>query len=205
MYGLVVETPHGEYNHNLYTLYTQGQLERQCLTALILALYIAFSIKTCIIFLMKLTERHVIPKPCEKCPRLQKIGYISEIVDIIQGQVFDLVGGRFDGDRLNQQLRALGVPLTLDREDIDEIMREVPDMLGAHADEIFNALLHFQEGAERSAQQFEAGCPGVLRMRATDKLGYVVTATVCGSPKVRTSIDPTLESMAAVSVEFRKP
>ena len=32
------------------------------------------------------------------------------------------------------------------------------------------------------AEGITDGCPGPLRMRATDKLGRVVTATICGSP-----------------------
>ena len=153
---------------------------------------------------MKLTERHAIPEQCARCPHLKHLTERSDTIDSGQGDVFDIIGGRFDKDDLKKRLGMESMKMIADEREVDELLEEIPGLLSSHVDEIFGAISKVQDRIESEALALEDGCPGTLRMRATDRLDYQVTVTICGSPQVRNVVQHNPDVSAIADVDFKK-
>lgn len=147
---------------------------------------------------MKLTEAHVVPEKCQRCPRLAELSRMSDEADAQQAEVFDLATGRYSAEDIRRIFSTVG--FSVSAEDLEELIRAIPQAIAPHSERIMDTISDVQSYFEAAALGLEAGCEGVLRMRARDRLGYQVTATVCGSPRIRTWNDPG----HAASVEFKK-
>jgi hypothetical protein len=113
------------------------------------------------------------------------------------------MSGRYGAAELREDLLRAGIDVPNDDDLLREYMEILPRALAPHADHLLDKASERQSEIEQVAQQYESGCPGVLRMRATDKLGYQVTATVCGSPHVRTVSATGAATIPTVTVDFK--
>lgn len=141
------------------------------------------------ILYMKLSERHQIPSRCATCPRLTHLSALSEMIEDGLATYVDAVTGALDPDEVRTMLSDDGIAESITDEELGEfisgLQRDLPRMMPS--DHVFDTASLQQGMIERDATVLERGCPGVLRMRAIDKLGYKVTVSLCGSPSARTS------------------
>lgn len=137
---------------------------------------------------MKLSERHQIQPSCAGCPRLTHLSAISEMIEDGLAAYVDAVTGTLDPSEVRTMLSDDGIAASITDEELGELIRELQQELPRvmPSDEVFDTASVQQDMIERDATALEQACPGVLRMRAIDKLGYKVTVSLCGSPDTRT-------------------
>lgn len=119
--------------------------------------------------------------PCAHCPTVKLVRHRAELLD---GVSIDLMDKTTDPAALEtfaeQVAEKVGAPLDEVRTTINNHRGDVLAMMNSG----LAAISDEQNTINEAIDEITDGCPGPLRMRANDKLGRVVTATVCGSPKI---------------------
>lgn len=135
--------------------------------------------------------------PCVNCPTVKLVRNRAEMLDTVSIELMDKSTNPEVFETLAEQLaEGAGAPIDEARSLVNNHRGDLLDMMNGG----LAAISKEQRTIDETVDEIIDGCPGPLRMRATDKLGRVVTATVCGSRKIILHDGPEV-----VTIDRRQP